>query len=130
MNEDKARFSLKQLGNALQRLHEALQEPNTGSLVIDGTIQRFEFVVELYWKTLKRLLASEGIQTHTPRETLERAYQAEWLKDEKVWLRMLKDRNETSLMYDEEAAVKIYNHIKHYYPELERTYRFLREKFI
>jgi len=37
---------------------------------IDGTIQRFEFVIELYWKTLKRLLALEGINTYTPRESL------------------------------------------------------------
>jgi len=72
MNE-KPNQSLINLGAALERLAEALQEPTENKLAIDGTIQRFEFVIELYWKTLKRLLAWEGIQTQTPREALQRA---------------------------------------------------------
>ena len=74
---------------------------------MDGTIQRFEFVIELFWKTLKRLLAAEGIQTGTPREAMQRAFEANWLGDETAWLQMLKDRNETSHVYDEASAKKI-----------------------
>ena len=61
------------LENALSRLGEALQIENPDQLYVDGTIQRFEFTLELYWKTLKRLLATEGIETDTPKTTLKEA---------------------------------------------------------
>lgn len=48
MNEAKINQSLTNLGHALARLREALQEQEANSLAIDGTIQRFEFVMELY----------------------------------------------------------------------------------
>jgi nucleotidyltransferase substrate binding protein (TIGR01987 family) len=73
MSELRAAQSLQHLGRALERLREALQEPEANSLVVDGTIQRFEFVIELYWKTLKHFLIAEGILTNTPRESLQRA---------------------------------------------------------
>jgi len=129
MSDAKATQSLQNLGAALQRLREALHEPETNSLVIDGTIQRFEFVIELFWKTLKGLLAAEHIQTTTPRETLQQAYQARWLSNEELWLRMLKDRNETSHAYNEAVARQIYERIKEYYPDLERTHNLLLKRF-
>lgn len=128
MNE-KPSQSLTNLGAALERLAEALQEPTENKLAIDGTIQRFEFVIELYWKTLKRLLAWEGIQTQTPREALQQAYQAGWLADETAWLQMLRDRNQTSHLYNEAMAREIYEHVKQYFPEMERTYQFLQQQF-
>jgi nucleotidyltransferase substrate binding protein (TIGR01987 family) len=126
---DKPSQSLVNLATALERLREALQEPEANKLAVDGTIQRFEFVIELYWKTLKRLLAWEGIQTQTPREALQRAYQAGWLTDETAWLQMLRDRNQTSQLYNEALAHEIYDHIKQYFPEMERTYQFLQQQF-
>lgn len=41
---DKARQSLNNLGAALSRLREALSEPDTNPLAVDGTLQRLEFV--------------------------------------------------------------------------------------
>ena len=38
--------------NALKRLEEATQEVPS-EIVIDGTIQRYEFTFERAWKTLK-----------------------------------------------------------------------------
>ncbi|RME44459.1 MAG: nucleotidyltransferase [Caldilineae bacterium] len=129
MSDPKVQQSLVNLEAALGRLQEALQEPEENSLVIDGTIQRFEFVLELYWKTLKRILAYGGIQTHTPRETLRQAYQARWLNDEALWLQMLDDRNRTSHLYNEAMARQIYERIKTYLPAMERTFRFLKQQF-
>ncbi len=40
--------SLKNLKSALERLQEALQEPEINPLAVDGTLQRFEFVIELF----------------------------------------------------------------------------------
>lgn len=129
MSNPKVNQSLENLGNALKRLSEALQEPDANSLIIDGTIQRFEFVIELFWKTLKRVLAEEGIETRTPRHALKEAFQAGWLSDETAWLQMLKDRNETSHIYNEEMATRIYSNIKNHYPELHKVYTFLIENY-
>ncbi|WLR51119.1 nucleotidyltransferase substrate binding protein [Bacillus tianshenii] len=126
--ERKLNQSVSNLEQALYRLEEALKEDLSNSLVVDGTIQRFEFTIELYWKTLKRLLESEGIETKTPKETLKEAYQAGWLENESAWLQMLKDRNETSHTYNEELALDILENIKTYFPEMKSTFLFVKEK--
>lgn len=41
---------------------------------------------------------------------------------------MLEDRNQTSHAYDEMLARKIYKNITHYFPELEKGCKFLKEK--
>ena len=126
----KAKQSMNNLEEALERLGEALaikEEENT--LVVDATIQRFEFVIELYWKTLNRLLELEGIQTYTPIEMLKASYTVHWLDDETIWLQMLNDRNKTSHIYDAEMTNQIYQNIKSYYPVLSSTYRFLKDRF-
>lgn len=97
--------------------------------MIDGTIQRFEFVIELFWKTFKRVLNLSGINTHTPRESLKQAYKAGWIDDEWLWLDMLRSRNQTSHIYNEDTARRIYSNIQDYFPELERTYRVLTKKY-
>src|SRR5690625_153204 len=120
---------LSNLEKALGRLEEALEEDELNSLYIDGTIQRFEFSIELYWKTLKRLLEVEGIETKTPRDTLKHAYAVGWLKDEQSWLQMLRDRNETSHVYNEEKAKQIYENIVGYFPTMKNTFTILKEKY-
>ena len=121
---------MSNLENALLRLKEALDEPKHNTLIIDATIQRFEFVIELYWKTLKRLLVAQGIEATTPKEVLKKAYAAEWLKNETAWLQMLNDRNETSHIYNEKKAKEIYQHIKNNFPELQNTFDFLKKHFL
>lgn len=119
--------SFQSLGDALDRLQEVLDMPlDEHRVVLDATIQRFEFTFELFWKTLKRFLYLEGVETKSPRETLKMAYQLKWLNDEQLWLNMLRDRNETSHVYDEDKAKEIYNKIKQYYPHLRSIYQFLK----
>lgn len=129
MNNTKIKQSFENLGKALARLEEALQVSHPNPLIIDGTIQRFEFVIELFWKVLKRTLEQEGILVDTPREALKQAYQINWLDNETAWLQMLKDRNETSHVYNQETANRIYQHIKQHYAELNNTYKKLLQRF-
>lgn len=121
---------LEILGEALKRLGEVLEVPeNENDYVVDATIQRFEFVVELFWKTLKHLLAKEGRETSTPKEALQEAFAAKWINDEKTWLSMLQDRNLTSHTYRQDYAHEIYARVKTYYPEMQNVYKLLDEKF-
>ncbi len=120
--------SLSKLEAAVARLGEALGEDKSNPLYLDATVQRFEFVFELAWKTLKRALELEGLVCRTPRETFKAAYQVGWLNDEELWVQMLDDRNVTSHTYDEPLAAEIYDNIKSYYPALVKLAAFIRAK--
>lgn len=128
MGNDPLARSISNLERALDRLGEALDEPETNKLAIDGTIQRFEFAFELAWKALRRFLLHEGIETATPREALKQANAAGWIENEAVWLQMLKDRNESSHVYDEDKARAIYQRIQVSYPSLIAALTTLRPK--
>lgn len=123
MSEKKSTLALEELGRSLARLREAVEQPLENPLAVDGTIQRFEFTFELFWKAFKRLLEEEGLEPATPREALRAAFKAYWIRDEEAWLAMLADRNRTSHTYKRQLAEEIYEHIKGYLPELESVYR-------
>lgn len=123
MEAREIRETLEQFGKALQRLEEALQRSaDNDSLVIDATIQRFEFTFELCWKTLKKKLNEEGIDAATPRNVLQKAYAAGWLENEQIWLNMLRDQNLTSHTYREEQALDIFARIPSYCREFRKLY--------
>lgn len=123
MGAHELKLTIEQFGQALTRLDEVLQRsPELDDIVIDATIQRFEFTIELCWKSLKRKLAIEGIETTTPRTTLQQAFVANWIDNEAIWLEMLKDRNLTSHTYREEQAKMIYGRIPQYAQVMRTLY--------
>jgi nucleotidyltransferase substrate binding protein (TIGR01987 family) len=71
----------------------------------EGLIQRFEFTLELAWKTLKDFLEHSGIAIDpaTPRNVVKEAFAARILADGQVWIDMLDHRNVLSHTYDEQA---------------------------
>lgn len=122
-------LKLDALGKALQRFHESLQFEESQPLVIDASIQRFEFSIELSWKTLKACLAQEGITANTPKECLQQAFAAHWFDDEKAWLSMLKDRNLTSHTYKEDLALEIYRRLPNHYQAMQALHTLLSSRF-
>ncbi|MBN1469256.1 MAG: nucleotidyltransferase substrate binding protein [Fusobacteriaceae bacterium] len=52
---------IKDLGNAVERLNEAIEDSNNYKLetLKDSVIHRFEFSLELSWKALKNYLNSQ-----------------------------------------------------------------------
>lgn len=99
--------------NAFDRLSEGiLRFDKADDLLRDGLIQRFEFTFELAWKTLKSIFEDEGlIGLNSPKTVLKEAYSAGLIKDEELWLTMLKDRNATTHIYSEKKAIEICNNI-------------------
>jgi nucleotidyltransferase substrate binding protein (TIGR01987 family) len=98
---------------ALERLKEALAEDiSKGNIIIDGTIQRFEFTFELAWKLARAVLNYNGIEVEIPRLIIKEAFKAKLILDGEGWIDMLEDRNKTSHIYDEKEALKIYKKIK------------------
>jgi nucleotidyltransferase substrate binding protein (TIGR01987 family) len=71
----------------------------------EGTIRRFEFALELAWKTLKDFMEYEGrvIDPVTPRHVVKEGFAAHILRDGQVWIDMLDHRNLLSHTYDAAA---------------------------
>jgi nucleotidyltransferase substrate binding protein (TIGR01987 family) len=122
--------SIKNLGNALENLENALRIPRDRELVVEGTIHRFEMLIELFWKTLMRALEYEGLHPKTPRDSVKEAFKIGWLHDETVWLDMLDSRNTTSHNYlAEELATDNYNDIRNVAPILRAAFEHLRLRY-
>ncbi len=94
----------------------------------EGAIQRFEFAVELAWKTLKDYMEHGGqvLVPATPRNVIKEAFAARILKDGQVWIDMLVNRNLLSHTYDVETFDNSVLAIRdRYYPALEELHEWL-----
>lgn len=70
-----------------------------------GVIGQFNLTFELAWKALQavlRLHGAEGADTGSPREILQLGYKFGFINDSSVWLLMLKKRNLSVNIYNEE----------------------------
>ena len=118
------------LKNSVSRLEEAVSDYEKYKIesLKDAVIQRFEFCVELSWKSLKSYMEIEGINNiTTPKQTIREAFAKEILKNPEIWIEMLNDRNLTSHIYDSSISDKIYeNIVKKYFEEIKRNYEFLK----
>ncbi len=124
--------SLGNLRKAVDKLNTALAIPNDRELVVEGTVQRFEVVVELLWKTLRRALKYEGVRINpdTPRETMKEGFAIGWLHNELIWQDLLDKRNTTSHEYlDEEFIENNYEDIKTVTPEIVIVLRLLENRY-
>ena len=118
---------LEKLEKALEKLEFMLSKGiDKDRAYIDSSIQRFEFVFELFWKSLKAFLEYEGKPAVFPRQIFEEAYKGNLLDEEKIWLQMMKDRNQITHSYDESLADEIYKNIKTYIPILKNTFNRLK----
>ena len=126
MNDRALKHLFDHLERSLDRLAEALAVSAEEPLVIDGTIQRFEFTFELFWRAVRRLLARQGIEAHSPKAVLQQAYRVAWLSDEPRWLKILENRSLTSHTYKEQLALEIYGRIPDHHAALRAAFEGLQ----
>ncbi|WPX09536.1 nucleotidyltransferase substrate binding protein [Anaerocellum danielii] len=112
--------------NALVRLEEGIKVEPQIDIIMDGVIQRFEFVFELSWKLMREYLKFVGLEVNNPRGVIKYAFQNGVIEDADKWLKMLYDRNMTSHLYDQKIAHGIYESIKNEYIDL---FKKLQSKF-
>lgn len=70
-----------------------------------GVIGQFNLTFELAWKALQavlRLHGAESAESGSPREILQLGYRMGFLTDSAVWLLMLKKRNHSVHIYNED----------------------------
>ena len=72
-----------------------------------GVIGQFNLTFELAWKALQEILrlhGAEGADTGSPREILQLGYKLGFVNDSAVWLLMLKKRNTSVHIYNEQEV--------------------------
>lgn len=104
---------------SLDRLAEILQEPET-IVNRDASIQRFEFTVELAWKTMQKFLREQKIICRSPKECLKETFKFGLIDDDEIWLKMIEDRNMTVHTYDEMTAREVCHRLPDYVPALQK----------
>jgi nucleotidyltransferase substrate binding protein (TIGR01987 family) len=82
-----------------------------------GLIQSFEYTHELAWNVLKDYLADVAGTTGLmgSKDTTREAFKRGLIEDGEAWMDMIKSRNLTSHVYDQETAKAIANDISQRY---------------
>jgi len=122
---------LKDFENALQRLEEAVEKTkaNVGkeeyTFFRDSTIQRFEFTLEIAWKSIKQfLLEHDGLECRSPKACMREFFSTGYLDEAQVslLLQMVDDRNLATHTYHESLADEIFSHVEVYLGLLQDVY--------
>lgn len=93
---------------SLLESQKALEEDKKNSFIQDSLIQRYEYTIELAWKTMKDYLEEQGfIDVSSPKSTVRKAFQEGMVQDGSAWINALDDRNRTSHAYEEKIADEV-----------------------
>lgn len=95
----------------------------------EGVIQRFEYCLELAWKTAKDFLEEGGviISPLTPRQVLKEAFASKIIADGQVWIDMLDHRNLLSHTYDASVFTRTVDAIaERYLPAIVQLHDYFR----
>ena len=138
MNEDvrwKQRFD--NFRRAYKLLSQVIQEyddiTKLEPIVQEGIIKRFEFTLELAWKTIKDKMQYDGLIIHkiSPKPLLKQAYQSGYIQDIDQWIKMVNDRNLMAHTYDFSQFSQVLGRLqKDYYVLLEKLYDDLLTEYL
>lgn len=111
---EKAIASLKEAVSLMKRSN--LQEPEVQKALRDACIQRFEYSIELSWKTSMKIL---GSTTAAAKPAVREMARSNLILNAELWLEFIDSRNETSHAYDEDIAEKVFKSAQKFLPEAE-----------
>ena len=124
MESIKGKERLESLNNALERFKEVLdiiknnKDASTYEIYRDSAIKRFEFSIDLFWKSLKDILYTKyGIVAASPKLVAKLSLENKLISENEYnqFNFMVDDRNKTSHTYDEVCAEDIFTRLfKHY----------------
>lgn len=97
-----------------------------------GVVVQFNLTFELAWKALQAVLKQHGVEeaeTGSPREILQLGYKVGFVNDQATWLLMLKKRNVSVHIYNEDEVDELVILIRDsFIPEFTALEETLREK--
>ncbi len=120
---ERLRQRLRETTAALKTLQEALALAKLSPLERDGTIQRFEFTFESFWKTAQIYLSLvESLTANSPKSCMRALGEAGVFSASEASraLAMADDRNLTVHTYIESIAKKIYRQLPRHAALLEK----------
>ncbi len=117
-------ISTDEFQRAVLRLEEATLQPKD-DFIRDSVIQRFEFSVELAWKTTKRIM---GTSTAAPKDVIREMAQSGYIKNVERWLLAIDMRNLSSHTYKEDLAERVYAFALGFLTELKSLKARLEQK--
>lgn len=94
-----------------------------------GVIHVFNITFELAWKSIQEVFKRDGVELPigSPRQVLKEAWRLGYLREDEVWLDMLKDRNTIAHIYDESYSNELYGRVfERYMPSFEKLVEALR----
>lgn len=115
-------ISIVEFEKAINSLEEAISFYNSTNdnsqkrAFRDAAIQRFEFTIELSWKTSMKVL---GSNTVAAKNAVREMARSNLINDPTKWINFIDCRNETSHSYDEDIAKKVFIVIQHFLPEAQ-----------
>lgn len=127
------RQRLENYARALARLESALDGgPDVlNELEKEGTVQRFEYTVELAWKSLKDYLQFSGVELApiTPKSVVKAAFAARIIADGQLWVDLIDHRHLLSHICDPALLGPGLRAIRErYLPALEALRQYLEEQ--
>ena len=97
---------LDNFSNCLTILEDAdFKLAETNDIYRTGIIGQFNLTFELAWKALQEIMKMHGVEessTGSPREILQLGYKIGFVNDPEIWLLMLKKRNTSVHIYNED----------------------------
>lgn len=85
------------------------------TVILTGLVGLYEICFEQSWKMMKDILESHGYEegsTGSPKIILKTAYKAGMIKNERLWLRALQERNNVAHSYNKKVALGIVSQAK------------------
>ena len=123
-----------QLKTAIERYGEMLdafrhndhRQPLEREAVQDSLIKRFEYTLEVAWKTCKRHLEEEGFAeaaTGSPKSILRLAAQRNLVENPEAWFGYLRFRQDTSHDYSSDKAEAVLDIAEDFYQDVTKLYQ-------
>ena len=114
------------LKNSIDKLYSEDLDEKYVEFVRDSVIQRFEYTIELFWKTLKNYLAEvHWFECYSPKSCLKLANSV-WIIDNlDIFFEMIYVRNLSSHTYNQQQIEEIISEIDRFLPYLQSVYELL-----
>jgi len=106
-------FALNDFKKSVNNLEQVLKMKKD-DVVRDSAIKRFELCFDLAWKSIKNHAKQHGIECYSPRQCFKAAFQLSLIDYDEKWIDIIKDRNLTAHLYEEENADKVYSRLPKY----------------
>ena len=117
---DKPIIDLSKIIKAQATFERFRKEMTDDDITQAGMVQAFEFCYELAWKIMKRFLATQGIETISPKDTFRKAAIAKIIDDPEVWFDFQEKRNLTAHTYEQNNIDAILKIIESFSLELDK----------